>query len=1135
MGMGAVASVEQGWTSSDEVKSWLADQLAHEVDATAVLQLTAGTLGTYFRATRVAYGEIEPGHDWITVPLDWTQGIASMVGRHPLHRDSAFVRGYVEGRTMVVDDIDRLDVTPAERRMMVDTHCRACISVPLIHQGEFVALFSVIDCRPRHWTADEVALVTYVSTLIWKSLRHARATAQLRESEEQFRTLAENIPAMCWIADTDGKVLWGNREWSTFTGDRVGNSRAIVHPDGFDARAAEWVAARRDGTPIEQRLRMLSPQGDYRSVLSRAVPIRDEQGQATRWCGVQIDLAVQEAAERRQAFGRAFHDRTRELSDASAVLTILSRMLAEHLDISQMSWLEATDDPTLFRLFSAADGVQLSGVSAFFRFEPAFGPILAAYARGETMVVEDRESSALSPAARAHAKALGLQSGIAVPLVREGRIVAVLSALHHRPRRWTRDEVELCEELAQRVWATVTRAQAEAALKERERAQAFLLDWIDRVRVERDPMTILQLTLASLGWYLGVDRINYIEGSIDSAAFTILSQWDAAGESTTGSTYPAKAIGDTILAEYRAGDVVRCVDVRSDPRVEDWARPLYVGVKATAFLGIPLVREGEVRAVLVCHHGRPRHWRDGEAALLRDIADRVWAMLEKARAEARLRESEALLAAFMDHAPLGMHLKDRAGRYVRVNPEFADAAGVPADAILGRRADEIFPRPIAKQLNAIDARALAGHAAQAEFEGGDRDRYRSILSVVFPISGSATVATGGFTIDLTERKASEAALMRSRESLYQNEKLSALGGLLAGVSHELNNPLSIVVAQAVMLERQGKGTELADRAAKILKAADRCARIVQTFLAMARQKAPARGPVDLNDVAAAALDLAAYGLRAEGVTVERRLAPGLPRLTADSDQLHQIVINLLVNAQQALGEVAGERRLTVTTAYGPEPDTLILDVADTGPGVPLAVQRRIFEPFFTTKPQGEGTGIGLSFSMGLADAHGGRLTLEPSETGAVFRLTLPVDPAVTLPREVTSLPAFVTRAPARRALVVDDEPEIAESLADFLGLEGFTCDIAIGGAAAQAHLDGPTQGSDYDLIVSDLRMPGIDGPALYAWLKLHHPALVDRMAFTTGDTLGAAATRFLAEAKRPVLEKPFMPASVQRLLEELGA
>ena len=1121
---------EHAWASPDAVKRWLAEELAHEVDAMAVLRLTAETLGRYLGATRVAYGEIEPGQDWITVPVDWTDGIASMVGRHPLHRDSGFVREYVRGRTMTVEDVDHLDLTAAERRMMADTHCRSCISVPLIYDGAFVALFSVIDRAPRRWSADEVALVTYVSTLIWKSLRHARATLQVRESEEQFRTLAENIPAMCWLADADGTVLWGNREWADFMGDRVGNSRAIVHPDGFDERHAEWIAARRDGTPIEQRLRMLSPAGDYRTVLSRAVPIRDEQGAVARWCGVQIDLTVQEAAERRQAFGRAFHDRTREMSDASEILTVLSQMLAEHLRINRMNWLEATDDPRVFRLFSADAGVRLTGPAELYRFEPEFEAILASYCRGETLVVNDRDHdapAAVNPTVREGAVAMDIASGINVPLVRDGRVVAVLAALHATPRHWTRDEIELCEELAQRVCATVTRAQAEAALKERERAQAFLLDWIDRVRVESDPMTILQLTLASLGHHLGVDRVNYIEGSIDSSHFTILAQWDAAGESTAGTTYPAKAIGETILGEYQAGDLVRCTDVATDPRIEDWARSLYVGVKATAFLGMPLVREGVVRAVLVCHDAHARHWRDEEAALLRDIADRVWSMLEKARAEARLRESEALLAAFMENAPLGMHLKDRDGRYVRVNPEFSDAAGVPADAIQGRRADEIFAAPVAERLAAVDARAAAGQPAQAEFDGGDRDRYRSVLSVVFPISGSATVATGGFTIDLTERKAAESALERSRETLYQNEKLSALGGLLAGVSHELNNPLSIVVAQAVMLERQGKGTELADRAAKILKAADRCARIVQTFLAMARQKAPERTAVDLNAVATAALDLAAYGLRTEGVTVERHLAPSLPRLTADADQLHQIVVNLLVNAQQALADAPGERRLTVSTAA--EGETLVLEVADTGPGVPESVRRRIFEPFFTTKPQGQGTGVGLSFSMGLAEAHGGRLTLEPSAVGATFRLTLPVDAAAISTSAGTPQNA-ATPLPARRALVVDDEPEIAEALADFLTIEGFGCDIAIGGAAAQTRLEG----GDYDLIVSDLRMPGIDGPALYAWLKQHRPDLAERIAFTTGDTLGSAATRFLAEARRPVLEKPFMPATVQRFLAEVA-
>jgi hypothetical protein len=168
-----------------------------------------------------------------------------------------------------------------------------------------------------------------------------------------------------------------------------------------------------------------------------------------------------------------------------------------------------------------------------------------------------------------------------------------------------------------------------------------------------------------------------------------------------------------------------------------------------------------------------------------------------------------------------------------------------------------------------------------------------------------------------------------------------------------------------------------------------------------------------------------------------------------------------------------DRALTLRTARGELPDTVILEVADNGPGVPDEARRRVFEPFYTTKPQGQGTGVGLSFSQGLAEAHGGRLELVPAKRGACFRLTLPIDPAPGSAGDARPSPWRNAEIPARRALVIDDEQEIAESLADFLSIEGFTCDVAVGGAEAQVWL---LQGS-YDLIVSDLRMPGIDGPA----------------------------------------------------------
>jgi CheY-like chemotaxis protein len=207
---------------------------------------------------------------------------------------------------------------------------------------------------------------------------------------------------------------------------------------------------------------------------------------------------------------------------------------------------------------------------------------------------------------------------------------------------------------------------------------------------------------------------------------------------------------------------------------------------------------------------------------------------------------------------------------------------------------------------------------------------------------------------------------------------------------------------------------------------------------------------------------------------------------------------------------------------------LEIDVLDNGPGVPPELQRRIFEPFFTTKPQGSGTGIGLSFSMGVVEAHGGALSLaDTSPEGSCFRLQLPIEPKASMTEPEQAL-ALTDAAPRGAAVVVDDEADLADALARMLRAEGYEVTTAASGREARALL----ANRDVDLIVSDIRMPEMDGPALFAWLQSERPELAARVAFVTGDTLGVDAVRFLARSGRPVMEKPFTRASVKRLLAE---
>jgi two-component system NtrC family sensor kinase len=322
---------------------------------------------------------------------------------------------------------------------------------------------------------------------------------------------------------------------------------------------------------------------------------------------------------------------------------------------------------------------------------------------------------------------------------------------------------------------------------------------------------------------------------------------------------------------------------------------------------------------------------------------------------------------------------------------------------------------------------------------------------------------------------------------------------------------------------------------EIRAAAERCARIVKTFLAMARQQQPERSPIQLNEIIHAALKLLDYPLHTSGIEVILDLQPELPQIPADASQIHQVYTNLLVNAQQALLERAAPRRLSITTRYDQRTGQLHSAVSDNGPGIPETVRSRIFDPFFTTKPIGYGTGVGLSFSHGVITAHGGTLNYEASpQGGAGFVIMLPLTAVATpAPAPAAGEPSVPTSR-SLQVLIVDDEPEVTEIISDILQQSGHRTMLASSGKHAlellqQQHLFA------FDVILSDLQMADINGPELYAQLQQQHPQLSGRIAFITGDTLGAAAAQFLRDSGCPYLEKPFTPAELEQLIATLAA
>jgi signal transduction histidine kinase len=382
-----------------------------------------------------------------------------------------------------------------------------------------------------------------------------------------------------------------------------------------------------------------------------------------------------------------------------------------------------------------------------------------------------------------------------------------------------------------------------------------------------------------------------------------------------------------------------------------------------------------------------------------------------------------------------------------------------------------------------------------------------------------------------QNRSLEETVKQRTERLLQSEKVATMGSLLAGVAHELNNPLAVLSGQAQLLFEQGGAPDVVRRALKINEAADRCVRIVRNFLALARQRAPERSPTSMRQVIAGALELLAYELRSDSVEVVVQVADDIPVLWADPHQLHQVLVNLVNNAHQAMRRQARPKRITVTGRHDADGGRVLVEVADTGPGIPVAIQERIFEPFFTTKVAGEGTGLGLSLCRGIVDEHGGTLTIaSASEAGTTFRIDLP---AVAPPQVFAAAAAAARPAPvmSRRVLIVDDEVALAEVVAEAVERDGHSTGIAVNGEMALEMLSREA----FDLIISDTKMPTMDGETFYAEMVRVHPRLRERIIFLTGDVLSREKRDFLERTGAPYLSKPCDLDEVRRLVASVLA
>jgi len=499
------------------------------------------------------------------------------------------------------------------------------------------------------------------------------------------------------------------------------------------------------------------------------------------------------------------------------------------------------------------------------------------------------------------------------------------------------------------------------------------------------------------------------------------------------------------------------------------------------------------------------------------------------RAEAELRAmAESAAVVFFDSEGAVRSASPRFAEFLGMEPRSCAAIATAADW-----------KALADRFRPLGAFSESWHA----FKSGDLSQRRDELEIVYPVrrilervampvrnqQGEPAGWLELFT-DVTGER-------HSATSLAQTEKMAALGRLVSGIAHELNNPLTTIMGYAQLLLGHGLSPAQLAEARNVYQEAERARRIVKNLLYFAREYQTERTRVELNEVVERALALRNYELRLENIAVICELATDLPPTMADPFQLQQVVLNLLINAEQALLEARGKGQVQIRTssaasARGP---CLRLEISDDGPGIPAEIGSRIFDPFFTTKPPGVGTGLGLSIVYGIIHQHGGEVSFEsePGE-GAKFTIELPVV-AITAPQAVRQAPPVAPQSapPAQsgRILIVEDEPTVAQLLVDILVEEGHEAEATVDSQEGLTRLSR----KNYDLVICDLRMPRLDGRAFFDALVHANSPVRNRILFITGDTIARSTQEFLESTGMPHLAKPFLveevKLAVRRLLE----
>jgi two-component system NtrC family sensor kinase len=713
------------------------------------------------------------------------------------------------------------------------------------------------------------------------------------------------------------------------------------------------------------------------------------------------------------------------------------------------------------------------------------------------------------------------KSELAVPLEIQGKVLGVLDVQSNKLDGFDQDDLQLIQSIANQAAVAIENARLYQDSERKVKELSVLNQVAQAISSTLDLDVLLeeiyeQLTqvINSSGYYVTLH-----DETAQLLHFEILIDEEKRFPKTT------VPVGDGAVSY-----VIRTKKPLLMNDVEKYMEALGLKVQivgtnklSQSWMGVPMISGEKVLGVLAVSSYEKNAFSQNDLGLLTNITNQAALAVMNAQFFQQILKGKKEWEHTFDSITDLICLLDENFAIVRANKIVAEKLGLGLDEVIGKKCYEIFHKYDSVCPNCPHKRAWECKKP-ATYE-----RKSSISDEIFSVSTFPRFDQEGKFIGAVHVTKDVTAQKRLREQLLQSEKMGAVGQLVSGVAHELNNPLAGVMGYVqLLLMRSDLDEKTVTSLNKILKESDRAKNIVLNLLTFARKHKPEKKYVNINTILEQTLELRQYDLRVTNTEVVKELSTDIPNTMADFYQLQQVFLNIINNAHQAMMEDQGKGALTIRTMK--VGDFISISIADTGPGIPKENLTKIFEPFFTTKEVGRGTGLGLSISYGIIEEHGGKINcFSEIGKGANFVIEIPIIKDFSSPNLSESQRIEIQQkgAKGKNILIIDDEQSILDVLTNLFEAESHKVENAPNGRIGFEKM----KTNDYDLVITDIKMPGYDGRKLYSEIEKLNPAKAQKIIFTTGDTANQDTQIFLEKTKAICIPKPFDLKEVKNTVE----